>query len=302
MRSLVSLWKFSRPHTVVGSVIGILTLFYIVCEKQESLSISYLLLALGVGVSSNIFIVGINQIADVEIDRVNKPFLPIPSGIMSLLRAKMVVAAALSISLTLSLWTSPYLFAIIGLASVIGWAYSMPPCHLKKHFLGATLSIVIVRGVLLNLGGYLVFNHLVNNSVDLPNDVLILTIFIVLFSMVISWFKDLPDISGDSQFNIKTLAIEYTPKLVLILGSFLVGLAYMFTILLKWIEVERLDFLSFRNGVLLFGHITLVALFITILFFVDLADQRSVKNFYKRFWWFLFAEYALYLFAYVGPI
>ena len=39
------------------------------------------------GLSVNVFIVGINQITDVEIDRVNKPYLPIAAGDLSLERA-----------------------------------------------------------------------------------------------------------------------------------------------------------------------------------------------------------------------
>ncbi|MBK6574489.1 MAG: hypothetical protein IPG21_18900 [Saprospiraceae bacterium] len=50
MNALLTLWKFSRP-SIIGSVISILTLYYIVCEKQETQSISYLVMALSIGVT-----------------------------------------------------------------------------------------------------------------------------------------------------------------------------------------------------------------------------------------------------------
>ena len=133
MKLIITLWKFSRPHTIIGSVISIFTLYYIVCAKQETQSLSYLAMALGIGINCNVFIVGINQIADVHIDKINKPYLPIPAGLLSIQQAKMIVSIALLISLGLAIYISAYLFAIIALAATIGWAYSMPPFHLKQH-------------------------------------------------------------------------------------------------------------------------------------------------------------------------
>jgi len=141
MNQLITLWKFSRPHTIIGSVISILTLFFIVCENQETQCLSYLFVALSIGISCNIFIVGINQIADVHIDKINKPYLPIPSGALTIQKATIIVSTALFISLALALCLSPYLFGIIALAATIGWAYSMPPLYLKKHHVTGVIPI-----------------------------------------------------------------------------------------------------------------------------------------------------------------
>jgi homogentisate phytyltransferase/homogentisate geranylgeranyltransferase len=299
MKSLITLWKFSRPHTVIGSVISIFTLYFIVCQNKQTQSLTYLLLALSIGITCNIFIVGINQIADVNIDRINKPFLPIPSGELSVRQAKTIVVTALFLSLGMALFITPYLFAIITLAATIGWAYSMPPLHLKRHHITAALAITIVRGVILNLGGFLVFNYLVNGSLTIPENVKILTLFIIAFSVVISWFKDLPDIEGDKKYDIKSFAILYSPKAALIAGHLLVGLAYLFTIYLKSSDYLYEEDRTFETQILLFGHIILLTLFIANAFSIEHKLHSSVSKFYKRFWWFFFAEYALYLIAYV---
>ncbi len=236
MKPLATLWKFSRPHTVIGSVISICTLYLIIWSKAETWHPLYLIMALIIGVSCNIFIVGINQMADVNIDKINKPYLPIPSGALSVHGAKIIVYTALSVSLILALIISPWLFGIIVISATIGWAYSMPPLFLKQHHLPAALAITTVRGVMLNLGGFLVFNHLENNSYDLPGNVKILTAFIIAFSIAIAWFKDLQDIEGDARYNIKTFPILYSAKAELIAGTILVGTAYLFTIYLKYID------------------------------------------------------------------
>lgn len=299
MKPLITLWKFSRPHTIIGSAISIFTLFYIVCENQESQTLHYLILALIIGISCNVFIVGINQIADVQIDKINKPHLPIASCALTIEQARVIVFVALFISLSLAFFVSIYLFGIIALAAAIGWAYSMPPFYLKKHHITAALSIAIVRGILLNAGGFLVFNYLVNHTLSMPENVKILTLFIFIFSIVISWFKDLPDIEGDAKYNIKTFAILYSPKFVLVTGNLLVGFAYLLTIYVKWIDYNQTLAPSNETNILLFGHIVLLGFFILNAFSVSLREHRSIKKFYRRFWWFFFAEYALYFLAYL---
>lgn len=299
MNPLLTLWKFSRPHTIIGSVIGILTLYFVVCEYQTLQCVSYLVMALSIGISCNVFIVGINQIADVDIDRINKPYLPIPAGALNVRQAWGIVRIALLLSLAMALYVSPYLFGIIALSATIGWAYSMPPFYLKRHHVTAALCITTVRGVLLNAGGFLVFNYLVNGSLEMPQNVKILTLFIIAFSIVISWFKDLADIEGDSRYNIKTFAIQYSPKAALIAGHLVVGLAYLFTIFLKAVDFFAAQSPSIETIILLSGHCILFVLFIINAFTIRLGDHRSTEKFYKRFWWFFFAEYVLYLLAYI---
>lgn len=256
-------------------------------------------MALIIGISCNVFIVGINQVADVEIDIINKPDLPIPSGLLKVSEAKLIVVSALFISLATALMVSPFLFLIIGLATFIGWAYSMPPFHLKKHHLPAALAIATVRGVLLNAGGFLVFNYVINHELEMPKNVFILTVFVTIFSIVIAWFKDLPDMAGDAKYNIQSLPILYSPKTTLILGHLLVGSAYLFTIYVKYIDFLLSEIPSLQTKVLFYGHVILFILFVTNAIFVKINEHHSLRNFYKRFWWFFFAEYILYLAAYI---
>ena len=72
MKKLYILWKFSRPHTIIGSTISITTLYAMACQHIAFLD-HWLLLILAIltGITCNIFIVGINQIEDVEIDNAN---------------------------------------------------------------------------------------------------------------------------------------------------------------------------------------------------------------------------------------
>ena len=300
MKTIKIIWAFSRPHTVIGSVISILTLYVIMSGNAKLEHLPILFMALLIGVCTNIFIVGINQIADVNIDKINKPYLPIAAGALSIKKAKIITYGSLLLSLILALYLSPYLFLIIIMSTAIGWAYSMPPLYLKKHHFTAALAITFVRGVLINVGGFMVLNYIVNKTINLPDDIKILSAFIIVFSVVISWFKDLPDMKGDSIYQIKTLAILYSPKSVFITGTFLITLTYLITIFLKYPYAINSTTSSFQDMVLFYGNILLLVLFVINSFTINLAEQQSVKKFYKRFWWFFFAEYMLYLIAYLS--
>lgn len=300
MKALTTLWKFSRPHTVIGSVISIFTLYIIICRDSKTEHIPLLLAVLVIGISCNIFIVGINQIADVKIDKINKPYLAIPAGDLKIGEEKIIVAGSILLSLVLAFIVSPYLGLIILLSGIIGWAYSMPPVYLKQHHLTAAFAITFVRGILINVGGFMIVNNIVNKTYAIPTDVKILAAFIIVFSLVISWFKDLPDIEGDAIYKIKTLAIVYSPRFVFITGSILIILTYLLTILLKYPAVKNVGDSSFQSIVLFYGHILMLVLFILNSFTVNLQNNASVKKFYKRFWWFFFAEYMLYLIAYLN--
>jgi homogentisate phytyltransferase / homogentisate geranylgeranyltransferase len=297
MRALTTLWKFSRPHTVVGSAISIITLYIILSHNNRIENLPLLIIALIAGISINIFIVGINQIADVSIDRINKPWLPIPSGALNPRQAKKIILTALSLSALLALSLTPYFFVTILLSAFLGWAYSMPPFHLKKHHLSAALAISIVRGILVNVGGFIVFTDATNSDMSMPQNVKLLTCFITVFSLVIAWFKDLPDVKGDAQYNIKTLAVTYSTKVAFIVGNVLLVITYLLTICIEYYNVQLVPFPNSGTKILLWGHVVLLVFFLLNSFSVKLDEANSVQKFYKRFWLFFFMEYLLFLFA-----
>lgn len=76
------------------------------------------------------YIVGLNQLCDVEIDRINKPHLPVAAGEFSRQTAQLIVAV--TGMLVLAVLTGPWLLATVGISLAIGTAYSLPPVRLKR--------------------------------------------------------------------------------------------------------------------------------------------------------------------------
>ena len=88
---LRALYKFTRPHTIRGTILasisGTIRALVDTPGAIATANWGYMLPRAFFGMVAllmgNAFIVGINQIYDEDIDKVNKPFLPVASGEMS---------------------------------------------------------------------------------------------------------------------------------------------------------------------------------------------------------------------------
>jgi len=163
----------------------------------------------------------LNQIYDLEIDRINKPKRPLPSGELTIRQAWIFTWATYAIGL-IPTWLvvvypfhtwSAKLFAplpwhecffIYLVAFVSTFVYSVPALgRTKAHPLGANLTIAIPRGCLLKVAGWTMVAHA--NSAE---PWFIGSIF-MLFLLGAASTKDFSDIEGDRAGGCRTLPIRY---------------------------------------------------------------------------------------------
>lgn len=91
------------------------------------------------------------QVTDVDIDKINKPYLPIAAGELSKFTAKVVVLVSLALGLAFAaIPSAPYassaLTTVLLSSALLGTSYSLPPLRLKRFPLLAALCIIAVRG------------------------------------------------------------------------------------------------------------------------------------------------------------
>ena len=284
---LRTLWQFSRPHTLIGSTLSIMALYSLASANRvfDPFLFGWSLLA---ALACNIYITGLNQWADVGVDRINKPWLPIPAGRLTRNQAGWIVVIALLLALACSAWVSWSFLGLVGLIAAIGTAYSLPPLHLKRHHGWAAGAITLVRGVLVNLGFFLHFQYQLGGGADIPVFIWPLVGFVAAFSLGIAWFKDIPDTAGDAQFQYGTLAVQQGRNPAFRLGVMVVSLAYAGVIgaaLAGWLP-----------SVLFFvcTHTLLLCTFLYMAWRLNVQDDRAVKRFYLFFWGLFFVEYLVY--------
>lgn len=286
-----ALLAFSRPHTIVGTVLSVSGL-YVMAEawtQQPGTRPGVLVLALVGALATNVYIVGINQLTDVAIDRVNKPNLPLAAGTLSMPQGRALVAGSAVIALVAGAVGGPYLFAALAIGLVVGSAYSLPPLRLKRFHLAAAAAITVVRAFVVNLLLFAHFHMVLGGSATVPRHVLALTGVVLGLSIVIAWFKDIPDAAGDARHGIRTLTLRLGARRVVTLGLLLLSACYLAVI------VGSVTGLSGVHPVVLVAaHAAFLVAIWAAAARVDLQVHASVVRFYLFIWGLFFAEYAAF--------
>jgi homogentisate phytyltransferase / homogentisate geranylgeranyltransferase len=282
------LWRFSRPHTLLGTFISATGLYLIAVALLPGSGLDHLFWVMVAGAGVNVAIVGVNQLTDVEIDRVNKPHLPLAAGELSREGAWRIVIVAALLPVVLAVTQGALeIFAVVG-ALAVGAAYSLPPFRLKRFPVVASLCISGVRAIAVNLGMYGHFSLAFGGSLIIPDAVWALMLFVLPFSFAIAVLKDVPDREGDRRFRIATFTVRLGPRRAFRLGlGALVG-AYAGMALLGPLFVRDAD-----AAVLAAGHGLALALLLWWARRADPADPVAFTGFYLRVWALFFLEYAL---------
>jgi homogentisate phytyltransferase/homogentisate geranylgeranyltransferase len=290
MRAFVA---FARPHTIIGTVLAVVGLWAMAGawagDGPAAAGVGALALALLAALATNVYIVGVNQITDVAIDRINKPQLPLASGAITAGTARAWVGASAVAALVAAALAGPHLLAAVCIGLVVGSAYSLPPLRLKRHHLAAAASITSVRALAVNLLVYAHFHRAVAGQAAIPQHVWALTGMVLGLTIAIAWFKDIPDAAGDAQHGIGTLVLRIGLTRVLAVGLAVLGACYASLI------VAGVVGLAGVHGVLLAaGHVGLLLALAVIARRIDAADPGTLTRFYRRIWLLFFAEYLVF--------
>jgi 4-hydroxybenzoate polyprenyltransferase len=146
---------------------------------------------------------GLNQIFDLEIDRINKPLRPLPSGRLGLRAAGRFTAATAAAGLALAALVNYQCLIMALVAALLTACYSVPPIRTKRAWLPAALTIAIPRGTLLLVAGWSTVK-----SVAMPEPWLLGAVF-GLFFLGATTTKDFSDIAGDRAEGCQTLPVRY---------------------------------------------------------------------------------------------
>jgi chlorophyll/bacteriochlorophyll a synthase len=152
----------------------------------------------------------LNQIYDLDIDRVNKPKRPLPSGTLTIGEAWGFTVVTAAIAWLLAWLASPdgrrECFWIVVFTTLLCWIYSAPPIWTKRRGFLANITIAIPRGVLLKVAGWSTIKTILG-----PEPWYIGSIF-GLFLLGAASTKDFADIEGDRAGGCRTLPIIHGVK------------------------------------------------------------------------------------------
>ncbi|KAJ7975943.1 Homogentisate solanesyltransferase, chloroplastic [Quillaja saponaria] len=291
-------WRFLRPHTIRGTALGSVALVSrALIENSHLIKWSLLFKAfsgLFALICGNGYIVGINQIYDIGIDKVNKPYLPIAAGDLSVQSAwLLVIFFAVAGLLIVGVNFGPFITSLYSLGLILGTIYSVPPLRLKRFPIAAFLIIATVRGFLLNFGVYYATRAALGLTFEWSSPVAFITAFVTLFALVIAITKDLPDVEGDRKFQISTFATKLGVRNIAFLGSGLLLVNYLASILAAIYMPQ-----AFRRSLMIPVHMILASGLIFQAWVLEQATytKEAISGYYRFIWNLFYAEYIIFPF------
>jgi 4-hydroxybenzoate polyprenyltransferase len=149
----------------------------------------------------------LNQIYDLEIDRINKPKRPLPSGRLTTKQAWVFTVVTYMLALVLAWLVAPggrhECFWLVLVAVLCTFIYSMPPLRTKQRGMWANITIAIPRGVLLKVAGWSAVKTIVSTEAWYIGGIF------GLFLLGATTTKDFADMEGDRIGGCRTLPIQY---------------------------------------------------------------------------------------------
>lgn len=204
--------ELARPFTLLAPALGFASGAMTAAgaappEPFSAALVHYPLIGLAMAAVLNAASNALNQIYDLEIDSVNKPGRPLPSGRLSRQEAWVFTIAAYAIALALAWLVAPggrrECFWIVVVAAVLTVAYSVPPVRTKRLGILANLTIAVPRGMLLKVAGWSAVKTVAGTE-----PWFIGAIF-GLFLLGASTTKDFADMEGDARGGCRTLPLIY---------------------------------------------------------------------------------------------
>lgn len=207
----------------------------------------------------------VNDIFDIEIDKMNKPYRPLARGDVS--RSDAISAALYFAIAGLGLSIFVHIYAALITLFAIGALYAYTPIFKGKPYLGNIL-IACISSISFIVGGL---------AVDNPFGAMILVVFAFLLHFAREIVKDIQDRAADSAHDINTAAVS----------DVIIARKVAIAILLILILATLAPYCSKQYGlvyllIVLFGADFLVALSIAILFKTSSASKMRLASAYLK--------------------
>jgi geranylgeranylglycerol-phosphate geranylgeranyltransferase len=206
----------------------------------------------------------LNDIMDIEIDRINVPNRPLPSGRISINSAKLYSIILAIIGILLTFYFSIYAIIIAFSSLIVSILYNTKA---KKTGLLGNIMVAYCVAIPFLFGAIIT-----SNSINMK----ILTFFMLAFLSTIGReiIKGIADIKGDKIKNIKTLALSYGTKKAAIIAS----LFYISAIILSILPIIVKEVGLFYLFTIIFVDLGLIYCSIKILRSQERAIAIDVKN------------------------
>lgn len=258
-RHLENFWQLSRPLNVFIAMLTIFVAAFISPHFHLTYKLYLAILIAGLMTAGANMI---NDIYDIEIDRINKPHRPLPSGRTTVKEAWIYFTVSYGGAILLSGFCGWSMFAIAFIIGLLLIFYSM---RLKRTVLWGNLTVSLASAVAFIYGAMAVGDWKVG---------IIPALFAFLFHLGREIIKDVQDLEGDVQHQSITFPGRFGVKpsillvnfvfILLIVLTFLPYILNVYNDIYLWVVTFGVDlvlisvsiFLWFKNDRITLGRIS----------------------------------------------
>ncbi|KAK9168099.1 hypothetical protein Syun_000239 [Stephania yunnanensis] len=151
----------------------------------------------------------LNDWYDQEIDAINEPCRPIPSGVISenevMLQVLLLLLGGLGLAAFLDVWAGhdiPILFFLALSGSLVSYVYSAPPLKLKRNGWVGNYAIGVSYICLPWWSGQILFGNLTTETLEL-------TLMYSIAGLGIAIINDFKSIKGDTELGLQSLPVAF---------------------------------------------------------------------------------------------
>ena len=206
-QTIKGLYKLSRPLSTLTGVLAVVLGGYVAgtgaWDKIALAALATLLAA----ASANAW----NDYRDIDIDRINQPQRPLPSGMVSLRAALIFSIVLATLSIVLAALISPIALAIAVGSIILLYVYSV---WLKSTVLLGNATVALISALSPIFGGVAAGNAG-------PSLWLGAIVFVGIFAREV--LKTLADYEGDNAHNVRTISTAVGPRAARTVFFFLLG-------------------------------------------------------------------------------
>ena len=185
---------------------------------------------LGTGFSQSV-----NDYYDLELDRVNEPTRPIPSGRLSEKEALWNWSIVLVVAVALSTFLGIHIGGQRGIIFVgcllaglfVGYIYSAPPLKLKKNIFLSAPAVGLSYGFITYMSANALFS-------DIRPEVLGLAGMNFFMAVALIIMNDFKSTEGDAKGGMKSLTVMIGPKNTFLVAFIIIDLVFAVFVLLAW--------------------------------------------------------------------
>jgi len=195
IEKLTAIVKIVRPLNFLITFISVIVAA-VICLPGHSIELNVFLAALSASLvmaSGNI----INDIYDIDIDRVNKPSRPLPSGKISIKETYILYFVFIAASVFISSLLNEKAIAIVLVSILLLFLYSK---YLKRIPLVGNITVAILTGLVFIFGGVVVENLAA---------AIVPAVFAFLINLIREIVKDMEDVEGDKKAGVITFPIKF---------------------------------------------------------------------------------------------